>query len=137
MAVYKSLTKYLADMKNDSFGEWIIDRKSRGTSDDPIEMPYVSFSAMVEDFVEDVYAFQSEHPEYELNYYREILQSNGIKGGKDSMLTADVSVLDGKCVMALILGAVRAERFCDGALLSFFQNGTIARWLLRLKDLDE
>jgi hypothetical protein len=52
------------------------------------------------------------------------------------MQKADVSVLDGKCIMALLLGAVRSERFCDGALLSFFKSGAIAKWLLRLKELD-
>ena len=29
-----------------------------------------------------------------------------------------------------------AERFCDGALPGFFENGSIARWLERLKELD-
>ncbi len=43
---------------------------------------------------------------------------------------------DGICVMALLLGAVRTERFCDGALLGFFQKGSIQRWLERLKEID-
>ena len=38
--------------------------------------------------------------------------------------------------MMSILGAVRAERFCDGVLLGFFENGSIARWIERLKELD-
>ena len=38
--------------------------------------------------------------------------------------------------MALLLGAVRAERFCDGALLGFFEDGSIRRWLLRLREID-
>ena len=40
--------------------------------------------------------------------------------GQQAMSGADVSELDGQAVMALLLGAVRAERFCDGALLGFF-----------------
>nr|WP_294681741.1 DUF6508 domain-containing protein [uncultured Anaerotignum sp.] len=56
--------------------------------------------------------------------------------GMDSMSTAVVENLDAKCVLAMILGAVRAERFCDGALLGFFENGSIARWIERLKALD-
>jgi hypothetical protein len=47
-----------------------------------------------------------------------------------------VSDLDGQAVMALLLGAVRAERFCDGALLGFFEDGSIRRWLLRLREID-
>ena len=50
---------------------------------------------------------------------------------------ADVSALDGKTVMALLVGAVRAERFCDGALLGFLESGCIGRWLRRLRQIDE
>ena len=52
------------------------------------------------------------------------------------MSEADVSKLDAQCVMALIVGAVRAERFCDGALLGFFKDGSIQKWLTRLKEID-
>ncbi len=34
------------------------------------------------------------------------------------------------------MGAIRAERFCDGALLSFFKDGYMLKWLKRLKALD-
>ena len=71
-----------------------------------------------------------------LRSYAEILKENGIEWGMDSMSTAVVENLDAKCVIAMILGAVRAERFCDGALLGFFENGSIARWIERLKKLD-
>ena len=39
-------------------------------------------------------------------------------------------------VVDLIYGAIRAERFCDGAILAFLKDGTIVRWLERLKTLD-
>ena len=38
------------------------------------------------------------------------------------MKNADIFRLDGKVVMALLLGAVRAEQFCDGTLLNIFQR---------------
>ena len=44
--------------------------------------------------------------------------------------------MDAKCIMALIMGAVSAERFCDGALLGFFKDGSIKKWLERLKEID-
>lgn len=136
MSVYKELTGYLANMEQDSYGEWIIDRKSKGTVDDPIQMPYVSHSDMVRHFMKDVYRFIDDHPEYELNRYSDILRANGIEWGTESMMTADVTALDGKCVMALLVGAIRADRFCSGALLNFFKTGRIAKWLLRLKEID-
>ena len=37
----------------------------------------------------------------------------------------------------LLWGAVRAERFCDGALLDFFESGSVLKWLEWLKTIDE
>jgi len=77
------------------------------------------------------------HPEKGLNNYQLILEQNNIKWEKQPMQDVDVSKLDEKGVLALIFGAVRAERFCDGALLSFFKNGQISKWLMKLKEIDE
>ncbi len=71
-----------------------------------------------------------------LTKYSDILKANGIEWGRDSMSTAVVENLDAKCVLAMILGAVPTERFCSGSLLRFFKNGSIARWIERLKALD-
>lgn len=137
MMTYTTLTGYLSAIENDNFGEWIIDRKNKGTLDNPIQMPCITYSNMVDHFIEDVYDFVSKHPEYELNRYRDILETNNIKWEKESMQNTDVSSLDGKCVVALLVGTVRAERFCDSVLLSFFKSGVIKKWLLRLKEIDE
>ena len=40
-----------------------------------------------------------------------------LSGVMESMKNTDVSNLNAQCVLALIMGTVRAERFCDGALL--------------------
>ena len=137
MMTYTTLTGYLSAIENDNFGEWIIDRKNKGTLENPIQMSYITYSNMVDHFIEDVYDFVSKHPEYELNRYYDILETNNIKWEKESMQNTDVSSLDGKCVVALLVGTVRAERFCDGVLLSFFKSGVIKKWLLRLKEIDE
>ena len=54
---------------------------------------------MVDHFIEDVYDFVSKHPEYELNRYHDILETNNIKWEKESMQNTDVSSLDEKCVL--------------------------------------
>ena len=79
---------------------------------------------------------QEKNKDFELPRYREILEKNGLEWSLKSMKEADVSSLDAQCVMALIMGAVRAERFCDGALLGFFKNGSIKKWLKRLNEID-
>ena len=73
----------------------------------------------------------------QLTHYGKILESNGIEWGSKSMSAADVSKADVICVLALLVGAIRAERFCDGALLGFFKDGSIRKWLERLKEIDE
>ena len=44
--------------------------------------------------------------------------------------------LDAQCIIALILGAIRADRFGEGTLLAFLKDGFITKWLERLKTLD-
>lgn len=134
--MYQTLTDYLSEIESDSFGEWIVDKDNDGTPENPIQMPYVEFSKMVRRFIDDVYQFQDNHPEYGLNRYSDILRENNLEWAKESMQKADVSTLDGKCIMALLVAAVRADRFCEGTLLSFFRSGDITKWLLRLKELD-
>ena len=91
---------------------------------------------MVHRFIDDVYDFSDNNKDFELTRYGEILERNGLEWGLKSMSEAAVSFLDAQCVMALIMGAVRAERFCDGALLGFFKDGSIRRWLARLEEID-
>lgn len=134
--MYENLTKYLLVLPGNENGMWINDKENDGTPEHPVQMPYVNYSKLIRNFTADVCSFVEAHEEMELNHYSDILEANGIKWRKDSMSASSVENLDAKCVLALILGAVRAERFCDGALLRFFENGSIARWLERLKELD-
>ena len=100
-------------------------------------MPFVNYHSAVTDFMKAVYKFVNEHPELNLTEYQEILNVRGISWGIESMKNADASSLDGQTVMALILGAIRADRFSEGTLLVFFKDGFISQWLFRLKEIDE
>ncbi len=117
--VYKSLTDFLPMLEEDKIGDWAIDRVNDGTPEHPIQMPFVNYSKLIREVEDAIYNFEQMHPEYGQNRYSSILEANGIEWGMDSMSAKDVSVLDGKCVMAMLLGTVRAERFYDGALLGF------------------
>ena len=136
MSQFDVLTKYIPLIDNDEIGRWQIDRENDGTPEHPIQFPFVVFSEMVNHFINDVYAVVDAFPEWELNHYGQILEQNGIKWEKESMSGAIVDDLDARCICALLVGAVRAERFCDGALLSFFKNGCVRCWLNRLKEID-
>lgn len=137
MNKFENLTKYLPLLEGDTIGTWSFDRENDGTPEHPIQMPFVKYSEMVDCFIEDAYKFSENNRDFELNRYGEILKENGLEWNSKSMREADVSSLGAQCVMALIIGAIRAERFCDGALIGFFKNGSIKRWLERLDELDK
>ena len=137
MKKYSALTKYINLLKNDNAGEWICDKENDGSSERPIHVPFVSYSIAVNNLADDIYKFAKESNEIVPSKYAEILQANGIEWNYDSMIKADVSVLDAQCILALLIASFMAERFCDGALLEFIKNGAVIRWLKRLQELDE
>lgn len=137
MKKYSVLTKYINLLENDIVGEWNCDKENDGSSERPIHVPFVSYSIAVNNLADDIYKFAKESNEIVPSKYAEILQANGIEWGYDSMIKADVSVLDAQCILALLIASLRAERFCDGVLLGFIKSGAVIRWLKRLQELDE
>ena len=69
--------------------------------------------------------------------YKGILKQYGIEWGYESMSKADISKLGAEPVLALIIGAFRADRFYEGTFFDFFKNGSLTKWLKRLKEIDE
>ena len=134
--MYESLTKYLDEFTGAEFGTWIIDKKNDGTPEHPLQFPFVNYSCVVDHFIDDVFSFVDKYEEVGLYSYQKVLEDNGIKWSWEPMVKAEVDNLDAQCIIALIFGAIRAERFCDGAILAFLKDGTIVRWLERLKTLD-
>lgn len=137
MKKYSALTKYINLLKNDIVGEWNCDKENDGSSERPMHLPFVVYSITVHRLEGDIYKFAKESDEIVPGKYADILQANGIEWGYDSMMKADASVLDAQCILALLIASLRAERFCDGALLGFIKSGAVTRWLKRLQELDE
>ena len=135
---FSILTKYVNRLVDiESFGKWVIDQENDGTPKNPIHIPYVNYNELVESFVKEFYQFIENHPEYELSDYSFILERNGLAWNSEAMCNANVDKLNEQCILALILGAIRADRFCEGSLLSFFEEGYILKWLKKLKSFDE
>lgn len=137
MKKYSVLTKYINLLENDNVGEWIVDKENDGSSERPMHLPFVIYSITVKKLADDIYKFAKESDEIVPGKYADILNANGIEWGYDSMMQADASELDAQCILALLIAFLRAERFCDGALLGFIKNGAVIRWLKRLQELDE
>lgn len=106
MSQYEALTKYIPLFEQDKLGEWVGDSiNNKGK----IQMPYVQHSMIVILFIDDVYRFISEHEALNLIQYREILEKNNINYNRQSMINADISMLNGQALIALILGIIRAD----------------------------
>ena len=135
--MFETITAFLPKLQGTEFGEWIVDKVNDGSPEHPKQFPFVAYGRTVTDLENAIYRFIDDHKEMELTHYGDILAAAHIEWGSDSMKNADVSSLDGRTVMALLVGAVRAERFCDGALLGFCEDGCVAKWLQRLKAIDQ
>lgn len=138
---YKVLTKYIgkiefAEALEDRFGREFIDIIHKESKEKPYSMSYLNLNDLVESFVQEFYEFSHSHTEYKINEYHTILEKNGIKWEDKSMRNVDINSVDAECILALIMGTIRAERFCDGALLGFFKDGFMLELLKKLKSLD-
>ena len=135
--MFEALTSFLPELQDGKFGEWIVDHENDGTPEHPIQLPFVAYNDLMMHFTEAVHRFTDQYKSMELNRYIAILEQSNIRRDLESMRTADVSVLDGRTIMAMIVGAIRAERFCDGALLELCKDGTLVKWLNRLQQIDD
>ena len=134
---FKVLTKYIGRINAGVFqSKWVINTENDGKSEHPTHFPFVNYSRLIIEFEQEFYQFSDVHPEYELTCYGGILEKNGLKWDSEEMRSTEPSSLDEQGVLALIMGAIRAERFCDGALLGFLEDGSLTAWLNWLKDID-
>ena len=131
MSRYDNILKYIDLLKDDSVGKWHFDEEHKGTEDDPIHMAYVQYTQIVREFIGEIFKFHENNPDFELANYKSILAKRGIK----KVNNPDVSDMDAQGVMALLMSIARGERFCDGLILVYIKNGTVMKWLLRLKEI--
>ena len=71
--MYEKLTKYLDEFTGAEFGTWIVDDKSDGTLEHPLQFPFVDYSRVVDQFIHDVYSFVDNHEEMGLHNYIKLL----------------------------------------------------------------
>lgn len=135
--MFEELTAILPMLQQSEFGKVIYDTKNDGTYEHPKHWPYIVYNNAVEELIKATYSFVDEHIEMDLTNYEDILKDAGIQYSARSLRNIDVSNHNGNTVMAMIVGILRADRFVDGTLLEFCNNGCIEKWLLRLKQIDE
>lgn len=70
------------------------------------------------------------------NYDEVIYKTTGLDV-HDDLSKVEVSKLDGDTILYMIFSRVRDERFSDGLFGSYVADGTLDKWLNRLKEIDE
>ena len=128
------LFKHIDLLSGEDFGKWFSDKENDGSVERPIQMPYFIYSQVVDDFVTDVHLCWEKSG---FQDYLQVLRSHNIEWCSQSMSNVDVSVLPSEVILALLFGAARAEKICDGALLGFLKDGSIQKWLISLKEKAE
>ena len=135
---FKVLTKYIGKLDNEELcGQWIYFGEENGTSEEPFGLPYANFKELVDSFIREFNEFSDNHPEYHLSDYCSTLNNYGVKWNRESMRKVNAELLDDKCILALIMGAIQADIINSLAFLNFLNDGSILIWLKRLKNIDD
>lgn len=125
--MYEKLTMFLPIL-GETYGSWAEIHVKQPS------MPFVVYETAARQLIDAIRDYVRQHNEYA--EYGQILHMAGIEWNYDSMSEADASILDGKTIIALLVGAVQAEKFCDGAFLGLLKQGCIIRWLGKLEVID-
>ncbi len=120
---FRPLTDFLPRLQGADFGTWV---------HRPGQMPFVRYAAISDELRWAISDFGKERRDLGLNDYLGVLERAGVNMG-----IADVSSLGAQAVAALIFCALRADRFCEGAFLGCLEDGRMAKWLARLKEIDD
>ena len=137
MGKFDELIALLEPLENDSYGDWTFDKTHKGTLEDPMHMPFIEYTEIVHSLIQAVYRFSENNPDYELREYTKLLKDRGLEWNHSVLESADVSNMDAQGVMAILMGLIRGERFCDGVILASLKKGIVQKWLRRLKEISE
>lgn len=95
-----------------------------------------SYITFIHEFMNSLDKFCNEHPKSVTEHFYNILLENNIAWDIEDMSNTEITSLDEKVVLALILGATKDVSFYEGALLPYIENGSLERWLRRLEYFD-
>ncbi len=131
---FRVLTKYIGKIGRDySLGDVYAD--ARGAPGRAFGATSGNMDAIASEFAWELAQFSERHPEYALHRYDELLKSRGLKTPGTTAPSGDIGALDEQGVLALLMAVSGPDRIRDGTLTRHMENGAVAAWLKRLKDL--
>jgi hypothetical protein len=135
MKKYGELTRYISILETDDWGRWA-PVQGKGTMAEPMQLPFVTYSAAVHQFIKDFYFFEEAKASY-LHQYNQLLDSQGIKLNSEFLTIERIGTFNDETVMAVIMGIIRNDRFVEGTLRHFLKNSVIELLLKQLAALAE
>ncbi len=137
MKKYQDLTKFIALLeKEQSYGEWIGNEamlKARPVDDEgnplPFVAPYVRYSPVVSQFISEVL-------HYQVPSSGDAAKESAMEYTEYNLLHLDVTAAPANLLVAFVRKIVRNERYRDGVVLEYLENGRILTWLKKLKEID-
>ena len=137
MKRFEPLTSLIPALEaEETHGQWILDHEHAGTDDDPIQMPFVGYTVAEIELVKAVYICDHNNPDLGSHDYYDVLEEYGLDD-QEAFNNADVIQLDARCVLAMILYVIRADRFCEGTVKEYLDNGKLLEWAKRLREIDD
>lgn len=124
---FTEITRFI-DPLNDAteYGEW---------TRNPGEMPYITYTDLVEDFKKAFFNFLDEHPEYRQEQSIPMLKKKGYL--LDNLTSRVILQMDAEYAIAAIRAIFRVEHFGDGCIEGNLEDGTIQTCLLRLQQIQD
>ncbi len=129
--MYEQVTAYLGKLKP---AHWKYPKdQGDGSHENPYKPGWPEYDEITKEFMHKMYEFV---PNGGQNYDEVIHNATGADGQGD-LTKVDISNIDGDIILYMIFSRVRGERFSDGLFGSYVADGTMNKWLNRLKELDE
>lgn len=98
----------------------------------------VRYTEPAVDLMRAISTFENENPEFgRLLDYQKVLERRGIRYNTEAMKKANIEVLDLPGVIALFSGMVHGERIRERSMGEFLVSGAVAKWMHRLRELQE
>ena len=131
--MFESLTRYLEILKDRDYGEFIPCEKDENGV---YVLRGFQYSKNVNMLEQDIYSFAEKHPKFNHTKYFKILEENNIDLQDPSLFKNKIQNLDPKIVFVVLFSLIRAEHFCEGAIMSSLKEGKIQECLKALMDFD-
>ena len=135
MSKFDKIIALVEPLKQDSFGEWHGGIKKKKHEDASFQIPFVAYTQTAHNLISEIEDFVDQNPYYELKRYAKLLKERNIEFSQEAFNKVDLDKLDAPGVMAILVGLMRAERFCEGVFLDNLKSGFIIKCIRSLEEI--